>query len=132
MLNCRRLMQYSIPYNPVFFAYAIVTPITAELYIDDDKLTPEVKSHLGQDVIIKPYDSIFADAKALSESRKQAAGEEGAKFLLSNKASWALSLNLGARNRLRKSAALSRTLRLSRTKQNSMECGLATSETALL
>lgn len=95
MLSCRRLMQYSIPYNPVFFAYAIVTPTTVELYIDDDKLTPEVKAHLGQDVIIKPYDSIFADAKALSESRKQAAGEEGTKFLLSNKASWALSLNLG-------------------------------------
>lgn len=89
------LTYYSIPYNPVFFAYAIITPSTVELYIDDDKLTPEVKAHLGQDVIIKPYESIFADAKALSEAGKQAAGNEGAKFLISNKASWALSLNLG-------------------------------------
>lgn len=77
----------------MFFAYAIITPTTAELYVDDDKLTPEVKVHLGRDVVVKPYDSIFADAKALSSARKQ---EEGAsKFLLSNKASWALSLNLG-------------------------------------
>ncbi|RMJ25201.1 hypothetical protein PHISP_03925 [Aspergillus sp. HF37] len=72
-----------IPYNPVFFAYAVITPTTAELYVDDDKLTPEVKAHLGQDVIVKPYDSIFADAKALSSARKQ------------EEASWALSLNLG-------------------------------------
>ena len=79
VFHCFRLLtRSSIPYNPVFFAYATVTPTTVELYIDDEKLTPEVKAHLGQDVIIKPYDSIFADAKALSESRKQAAGEEGA------------------------------------------------------
>ncbi|THC97449.1 hypothetical protein EYZ11_003098 [Aspergillus tanneri] len=84
-----------IPYNPVFFSYAIITPTTAELYIDDDKLTPEVKAHLGQDVIIKPYNTIFADAKALSEARKQEAGVPVSKFLLSNKASWALSLGLG-------------------------------------
>lgn len=89
------LTYHSIPYNPVFFAYAIITPSTVELYIDDDKLTPEVKAHLGQDVIIKPYGSIFADAKALSEAGKQPGGNEGAKFLISNKASWALSLNLG-------------------------------------
>lgn len=79
----------------MFFAYAIITPTTAELYVDDDKLTPEVKAHLGQDVVIKPYDSIFADAKALSAARKQAGGEATSKFLLPNKASWALSLSLG-------------------------------------
>ncbi|XRM46940.1 hypothetical protein ABZX51_009957 [Aspergillus tubingensis] len=84
-----------IPYNPVFFSYALITPTTVDLYVDDDKLTPEVKAHLGQDVVIKPYDSIFADAKALSEARKQDATGAAPKFLLSNKASWALSLSLG-------------------------------------
>ncbi|PWY75183.1 hypothetical protein BO70DRAFT_296262 [Aspergillus heteromorphus CBS 117.55] len=86
-----------IPYNPVFFSYAIITPTTVELYIDDDKLTSEVKAHLGDDVTVKPYHSIFSDAKALGEARKQeAAGATSkSKFLLSNKASWALSLNLG-------------------------------------
>ncbi|KAL7656065.1 hypothetical protein ACMYSQ_005192 [Aspergillus niger] len=84
-----------IPYNPVFFSYALITPTTVDLYVDEDKLTPEVKAHLGQDVVIKPYDSIFADAKALSEARKQDATGAAPKFLLSNKASWALSLSLG-------------------------------------
>ncbi|KAJ5906794.1 Xaa-Pro aminopeptidase P [Penicillium subrubescens] len=84
-----------IPYNPVFFSYAIITPNTAELYVEADKLTPEVTAQLGQDVIVKPYDSIFADAKALSTARSQSTDEAPKKFLLSNKASWALSLNLG-------------------------------------
>ncbi|CAG8931799.1 unnamed protein product [Penicillium salamii] len=83
-----------IPYNPVFFSYVLITPTTAEIYVEEDKLTPEVKAHLGQDVIIKPYDSIFADAQALAV-RGQAAGENAEKFLLSNKASWALSISLG-------------------------------------
>jgi Xaa-Pro aminopeptidase len=89
------LTSTSIPYNPVFFSYAIITPTTAELYVEADKLTPEVIAQLGQDVIVKPYDSIFADAKALSTARSQATDEAPKKFLLSNKASWALSLNLG-------------------------------------
>ncbi|EPS34624.1 hypothetical protein PDE_09588 [Penicillium oxalicum 114-2] len=84
-----------IPYNPVFFSYAIITPTTAELYVEADKLTPEVTAHLGQDVIVKPYETIFADAKALSTARSQSAEKAPNKFLLSNKASWALSLNLG-------------------------------------
>lgn len=91
----RLTSRCSIPYNPVFFSYAIITPTTAELYVDDDKLTPEVKAHLGQDVVVKPYDSIYADAEALSAARKQDAGDAAPKFLLSNKASWALSLSLG-------------------------------------
>lgn len=83
----------------MFFAYAIITPTTAELYIDDEKLTPEVKAQLGDDVVIKPYDSIFADAKALSTASDQTTDETPAKFLLSNRASWALSLNLGGEKR---------------------------------
>jgi Xaa-Pro aminopeptidase len=78
----------------VFFSYAIITPTTAELYVEDDKLTTEVKAHLGQDVIVKPYDSIFADAQALS-IRSQSEGEAASRFLLSNRASWALSTSLG-------------------------------------
>ncbi|KAL4817111.1 hypothetical protein BDW67DRAFT_175036 [Aspergillus spinulosporus] len=84
-----------IPYNPVFISYCIVTPTKVELYIDEEKLTPEVKAHLGDDVIIKPYDSIFADAKALFEAKKQDPDAPSSKFLLSNRASWALNLSLG-------------------------------------
>ncbi|KAJ5759817.1 hypothetical protein N7520_006973 [Penicillium odoratum] len=89
-----------IPYNPVFFSYAVITPTTAELYVDGDKLTPEVKAHLGDDVVIKPYESIFADAQALSSQSK---GDKSVKFLLSNKASWALSLNLGGEDQVEES-----------------------------
>lgn len=48
---------------------------------------------------MKPYDSIFADAKALSVARSQSA-EAPAKFWLSNKTSWALSLNLGGEDQV--------------------------------
>ncbi|KAJ5176737.1 Xaa-Pro aminopeptidase P [Penicillium canariense] len=89
-----------IPYNPVFFSYAIITPTTAELYVEADKLTPEVTAHLGQNVVVKPYDSIFADAKALGTARSQSTSEAPNKFLLSNKASWALSLNLGGEDQV--------------------------------
>ena len=85
----------SIPYNPVFFSYAVITPSKAELYIDERKLTPEARAHLGEDVIIKPYESIFEDARALSAGRKQASAEGIEKFMLSNKASWALNTSLG-------------------------------------
>jgi len=88
----------SIPYNPVFFAYAIVTPATADIYIDEDKLSPEVKEYLGDNVSIKPYDSIFGDVRALSQSATTTVDDSPAvtgKFLLSTKASWSLSLSLG-------------------------------------
>lgn len=73
----------------------MITPTTAELYVDSDKLSPEVTAHLSKDVVVRPYDSIYADAQALSNARAQSTGEAPAKFLLSNRASWALSLNLG-------------------------------------
>lgn len=67
-----------------------------DLYVDDQKLTPEVKAHLGVDVVVKPYESIFADAKALSEAKAPGAEEDTpTKYLISNKSSWALSLSLG-------------------------------------
>jgi len=87
-----------IPYNPVFFSYAIITMDTVELFIDEDKLTPEARVHLGEDVRIKHYRSVFAGVKALgaTESRStENASAMDTKFLLSNKASWALSLSLG-------------------------------------
>lgn len=85
----------SIPYNPVFFSYAIVTPSVAELYVDESKLSPEARKHLEGKVILKPYDSIFQASKVLAESKASASSGSSGKFLLSNKASWSLSLALG-------------------------------------
>ncbi|EFE34342.1 uncharacterized protein ARB_06742 [Trichophyton benhamiae CBS 112371] len=84
-----------IPYNPVFFSYAIVTPSVAELYVDESKLSPEARKHLEGKVILKPYDSIFQASKVLAESKASASSGSSGKFLLSNKASWSLSLALG-------------------------------------
>ncbi|KAK4992048.1 hypothetical protein LTR50_001444 [Elasticomyces elasticus] len=90
-----------IPYNPVFFAYAVVTPTSTTLYIDETKLTAEVKSHLGSSTAIKPYDAIFSDIETLASRQAQTADANSnvpaskAKYLISTKASWALSRALG-------------------------------------
>ncbi|KAL3425766.1 xaa-pro aminopeptidase [Phlyctema vagabunda] len=90
-----------IPYNPVFFSYAAVTPTSATLYIDESKLSPETKKHLSDNgVSVRPYDMIFNDTKALSESLRFADGDISGeskvkKFLVSNKTSWALKRSLG-------------------------------------
>lgn len=92
-----------IPYNPVFFSYAAVTPTTATIYVDSNKLTDEVKDHLGTDVRIRPYDSLLSDLKAMSETTPVAKDTNTTastpvlkkKYLISTRASWALSLGLG-------------------------------------
>ncbi|CAN9220201.1 unnamed protein product [Alternaria alternata] len=50
-----------IPYNPVFFSYAVVTSTAATLYVDESKLPEDVKKHLGDKVTIRPYEAIFGD-----------------------------------------------------------------------
>ncbi|KAK5997394.1 putative Xaa-Pro aminopeptidase P [Cladobotryum mycophilum] len=86
-----------IPYNPVFFSYAAVTPQTATLYIDESKLDDSCKSHLAaNDVQVKPYGALFADARQLHQSTegRTETGNIGS-FLISNKGSWALKRALG-------------------------------------
>ncbi|KAL9103508.1 MAG: hypothetical protein Q9163_001464 [Psora crenata] len=100
-----------IPYNPVFFSYAIVTPKKATLYVDETKLTQDVRDHLGDKVDIRPYDAILNDVNLLSISTSEENEPEGnaqdrfckkpkTKFMISTKASWALSLELGGNDRV--------------------------------
>ncbi|KAF2008850.1 putative Xaa-Pro aminopeptidase P [Aaosphaeria arxii CBS 175.79] len=91
-----------IPYNPVFFSYAVVTPKEATLYVDESKLPQNVKDHLGDKVKIRPYEAIFEDVTALSAKALEAASETDAKpkFLTSTRASWALSKALGGEERV--------------------------------
>lgn len=88
-----------IPYNPVFFSYAIVTPDSAVIYIDEEKLDTEARSHLeANEIGFKPYGNIFTDVRSLSGSQKQhGAGSDGQHphFVISTKASWALKLAFG-------------------------------------
>ncbi|KAH7122811.1 putative Xaa-Pro aminopeptidase P [Dendryphion nanum] len=91
-----------IPYNPVFFSYAVVTPKDATLYVDESKLPQDVKDHLGDKVKIRPYEAIFEDVTALSASAAQSGGETDPKpkFLTSTRASWALNKALGGEERV--------------------------------
>lgn len=85
-----------IPYNPVFFSYAIVTAQSATLYVDESKLDENCVAHLAANKVnIKPYDAIIGDARQLhAEVSDKATGSTGS-FLISNKGSWALKRALG-------------------------------------
>ncbi|KAH8733136.1 putative Xaa-Pro aminopeptidase P [Phaeosphaeriaceae sp. PMI808] len=86
-----------IPYNPVFFSYAVITPTAATLYVDASKLPEDVKNHLSDKVTIRPYEAIFEEVTALSKEAFEASSETDAKkkFLTSTRASWALNKALG-------------------------------------
>ncbi|KAK3717767.1 hypothetical protein LTR37_005538 [Vermiconidia calcicola] len=93
-----------IPYNPVFFSYAVVTPTTATLYIDESKLEEKAKGHL-EGVNIRPYDAIFSDLTTLSSSEPATNGATESKapkrkYLVSTKASWALYQALGGEEKV--------------------------------
>lgn len=86
----------------MFFSYAAVTPTSATLYVDAVKLTQDVRSHLGDKVQIKPYEAIFEDTKAMAkdlEKETTDADKPKKKIMISTKASWALSLNLGGEDK---------------------------------
>ncbi|KIW75399.1 hypothetical protein Z517_10140 [Fonsecaea pedrosoi CBS 271.37] len=98
-----------IPYNPVFFSYATVTPSSATLYIDSAKLDNEVREHLDGTVQIKPYDDLFGDLMGIAETAVNEIEANGvakprsSKLLLSNKSSWALYLGLGGEDKVEES-----------------------------
>jgi Xaa-Pro aminopeptidase len=87
-----------IPYNPVFFAYALVSEEKVGLYIDVDKVPEKVAEYLT-DVEIKPYEDAFTDAVQISDLLIQtnaALGDgEKKKLLVPNGASWAMIMALG-------------------------------------
>lgn len=89
-----------IPYNPVFFSYAVITPKGAALYVDESKLDEECRAHLAKYAIaVKPYKTFFHDAEQLHQQFVASAAKEGGapagSFLMSNKGSWALKRALG-------------------------------------
>ena len=106
-MGCVAYHTNSIPYNPVFFSYALITPTTTTLYIDSKKITSEVVSHLGKSVEIRPYDAILKDAISLSAAQETEPkpGDQKLvipkkKFMISTAASWALSLTLGGEEKV--------------------------------
>lgn len=58
-----------IPYNPVFFAYVIITPIEVHLFVDKNRLTDEAQKQLKEenvDVIYHPYNDVKLILKELT------------------------------------------------------------------
>ncbi|KAJ2547340.1 hypothetical protein EV175_005258 [Coemansia sp. RSA 1933] len=82
-----------ISYNPVFFAYALVTSTDVTLYIDAAKVSDAVRAHL-RGINIRPYEAIFGDLSALSVSLAQ----EKQRLLVGSSVSWALAKALGSAN----------------------------------
>lgn len=55
-----------IEFFPLLLSYAIITMDDMKLYVDERKLTPEMKENLAKDNIsIHPYNAIYKDIKAL-------------------------------------------------------------------
>ncbi|KAJ3952877.1 hypothetical protein N0V92_010664 [Colletotrichum tropicale] len=86
-----------IPYNPVFFSYAIITNESATLYIDKSKLGEATRKYLSDNgIAIKSYESIFEAISALRSFVDRADdGLVSKRFIISTKASWALKRSLG-------------------------------------
>jgi Xaa-Pro aminopeptidase len=87
--------------NPVFFSYTIVSENDATLYLDLDKVTNEVKAHLGSGVTLKQYTEFFADLKQLKL--------DGKKVLVNNKTSLAVEVAVGEVNYSRSKKVPKRT-----------------------
>jgi Xaa-Pro aminopeptidase len=56
-----------IIYNPVFFSYAIITTDSVNLFLDFDKLTEKVRSHLSG-VQLHNYETFYAFLASLAET----------------------------------------------------------------
>lgn len=55
-----------VNYNPVFYSFAVIDHTSSTLYVDENKLTAEIKEYLANSsTAIKPYDEIYCDAKNL-------------------------------------------------------------------
>jgi Xaa-Pro aminopeptidase len=69
-LGLFNLRGSDVEFNPVFFAYTLVTKDDIVLYIDEKKLTKEVKEHLGSSIRFRPYDAVFNDLNDLNDKFK--------------------------------------------------------------
>jgi Xaa-Pro aminopeptidase len=54
-----------IEFNPVFFGYAVVTVHGAALFLDPSQVNQDVRSYLGQDVQLRPYNTFIPYLKEL-------------------------------------------------------------------
>ncbi|KAK9856848.1 hypothetical protein WJX84_010209 [Apatococcus fuscideae] len=61
-----------VDYNPVFVSYLLISPAGTALYVDPQKITPEVGAHLKEcSVASKPYEDLLKDVQSLASSKKR-------------------------------------------------------------
>ena len=98
-----------IEFNPVFFAYAVVTADSAILFVNPDQVSQDVLAQLGQEVQLRPYDAIIPYLKELgsdlqvrfvftfacSMRRDSALHQAGQKVLIGDKTSVAVAEAIG-------------------------------------
>lgn len=77
-----------VSYNPVVYSYAVVTTDKSYLFVDETKISVEVKKHLGDAVLIQPYDSVEEFLKSLSA--------QGKVWVDANQINWRLYSCLGS------------------------------------
>lgn len=71
-----------IPFSPVYLSFLYVSPTERVLFVDSDKLTPEVEAHLKKyNIEVKPYDAVLdfvatlpKDVRLLLDPQKTARG----------------------------------------------------------
>lgn len=76
-----------VPYNPVFFAFCVITLDACTLYVHDSQVGDDVRQHLGTSVQIRPYEAFYDDLKALDMQ-----------LLVGKRASWAVFEILGEKH----------------------------------
>ncbi|KAG6873904.1 hypothetical protein C0995_009683 [Termitomyces sp. Mi166 len=81
-----------IEYNPVFFAYAVITADSVNLFVEKTQLSDDALKHLGDDIKIQPYDAFF---DYLQELPSVLTLDEEAKVLIGENASLAVAQALG-------------------------------------
>ena len=60
-----------IDFNPIFISYAVITEDEAHLFIDEGKITEEVRAHLEGLVKFHPYDDISSFLGTIAEKGKR-------------------------------------------------------------
>ncbi|EAU82877.1 aminopeptidase P [Coprinopsis cinerea okayama7 len=80
-----------IDYNPVFFAYAVVTPDEVVLFINEKQLDDAARDYLGQDVKIRGYDELYDYLKELPKSLSLTGDKDGEKILVTSRTSLAIT-----------------------------------------
>ncbi|KAF9405245.1 hypothetical protein BGZ94_003674, partial [Podila epigama] len=80
--------------NPVFFAYAIVTPSNVDLFLQPESVSENVREFLGPTVTIQAYDDFYDHLRRLSSTLQQ----EGKQMMLGSRTNLAMALCLGIKN----------------------------------